>query len=336
MKIINHAIIGCGRVAKNHIMAARSNGMNVVCCCDFDVAKAKKIALDKNIPNYTDDYKVLIDDPRIDSVSICTDHQSHTFIASDFLDKKHMIIEKPLSSDLQSAIDFCGKAKRSSKKIMVISQHRYDDIMKLVKKMLEDKAMGNVTMINVELACSRDDNYYLNSYWRGKKEKEGGSTVINQAYHLVDLIVYLFGMPNEVKSYCDVLKFKNIIDTEDSCAALFRYNGCLCTFSTTNTATKVWATRVKITGTKGDIEFNIDFPPHVTNTNLEQNNYDSEILLINNRFKENLNNPINYYGLSHINQFENFAKAILYDDAIDVTVDEALKTLKLINLIYNS
>ena len=107
---INHAIIGCGRIAQNHYNAATENDMNVISCCDRQLEKAKAFAKKNNIPHYTDNYKDYINDENIDSVSVCTDHRSHTDIAKDFLNKKHIVIEKPLSSDLKVAKAFAKKA----------------------------------------------------------------------------------------------------------------------------------------------------------------------------------------------------------------------------------
>ena len=46
---INHAIIGCGRIAQNHYNAATENGMNIISCCDRKLAKAKAFAEKNNI-----------------------------------------------------------------------------------------------------------------------------------------------------------------------------------------------------------------------------------------------------------------------------------------------
>lgn len=333
---IGYAIIGCGRIAPNHLIAARENGFNVLWCCDLDLDKAIDFAIRNEIPYYTDKYESLIVNPMIDCVSICTDHRSHTDIAAHFISKKHMIIEKPLSSNLNLAIKFCHQIKSSTKATMVVAQHRYDDIVLFVKSLLHKKTLGRITMVNAELSCYRNKLYYTQSYWRGKKELEGGSTVINQAYHVVDLLVFLFGLPNEVKSYCENYVFADITNTEDSCVSLLKYDGFLCTFSSTNTATKSWATRIKIVGTKGEIEFNIDFPPKIISCNLNTEDYTETIRSLNSLYNNKLQQKVNYYGLSHIKQFENFKNSILEKEQTDVTPEVALSTLKLINMIYNN
>ncbi len=337
-KVVKHAIIGCGRIAQNHYNAAKKNGMEIVCCCDIDLLKAQEFACLNNIEKVVKDYKDILNDLEINSVSICTDHLSHTMIANDFLGVKHIIMEKPFSSRTDLAEEFAKETKKQNKIVSVISQHRFDDIVTFMKRFLLEKALGDICLINATLKCNRDDKYYLESYWRGTVEKEGGSTVINQAFHIVDTIVYLFDMPNKVNTYMKNVKFKDIIETEDTCAAIMEYPEFLVSFSSTNASISEWETNIEIIGTKGEISFNIDFPAQITKINVNKSirdRYKDEFNKINEIYNANKNYGVNYYGLSHIKQFENFKNAILGKEKIKVGVDEAIKTQKVLNLIYN-
>lgn len=336
--IINHAIIGCGRIAQNHYNAARANNINIICCCDRDLKKAKAFAEKNEIAKYIKDYKELIEDDNIDSVSICTDHISHTQIANDFLGKKHIIIEKPLSTNIKLANNFI-KENTENKVITVISQHRFDYPVNLVKKIIESGDLGKITLVNAKLKCFRTDDYYVDSYWRGTKEKEGGSTVINQAYHIVDTLVYLFGVPEDAKSFLGNFKYQEKIETEDTCVSILKYKDMLCTFSSTNTSILDWKTSIEIIGTKGEITFTIDFPEEVLEFNTDEKikeKYHKEIENVNLNFENNKELAVNYYGLSHNAQFADFKKAILGEKKIKVGLNEAIQTQKTIELIYNN
>lgn len=334
---INHAIIGCGRIAQNHFNAATENNINILVCCDLDIDKAKKFAKKNNIECFTDNYKEILNNLNIDSVSICTDHKSHTLIAKDFLNKKNILIEKPLANNLDMANEFYDLSSKSTKKISIVSQHRFDDVIDLIKKMVNDKVFGDITLVNAKLRCNRTVEYYKNSYWRGCKEKEGGSTVINQSFHIIDTLNYLFGIPNEVKTYRGNFNFKNIIDTEDTSVSIMNYGKFLCTFSSTNTSISEWITSIEIIGTKGEVTFNIDFPEEIIELNIDKKfkeKYKGDLKKIKANYNNNIKLSANYYGLSHIKQFADFKNAILNNEKVKVGVEQALETQKLLNMIY--
>ncbi len=335
-QIINHAIIGCGRIAQNHYNAATLNNINIVCCCDLDEKKAKEFAKKNGIERYITDYKKLIDNESIDSVSICTDHLSHTCIAKDFIDKKHIIIEKPLSTNIHLANELI-KTYKGEKVVTVISQHRFDYPVNLVKKIIESGDLGKITLVNAKLKCYRPNEYYTDSYWRGTLEKEGGSTVINQAYHIIDTLVYLLGEPKEVKTFLGNYKYNKKIETEDTAVSIFKYKDKLCTFSATNTSILDWKTSFEIIGTKGEIAFTIDFPEEILEFNVDdkiKQKYDKEIKQVNMNFDNNKDLAVNYYGLSHNKQFEDFKNAILNHTDIKVGLEQAIKTQNLLEMIY--
>lgn len=338
-KGINHAIIGCGRIAQNHYNAAIENKMNVVACCDLNLELAREFSKKNNIPFYTKDYYDILNNNEIDSVSICTDHKSHVEIAKDFLNKKNIIIEKPLSSNFELAQNFYNDCKTNNKVITVISQHRFDMVVNLVKEMVLDGAFGDITLVNAQLVCQRSDEYYSKSYWRGKKDLEGGSTIINQSFHIVDTINYLFGLPLNVKSYKKNLRFTDINDTEDTCVSIANYETFLCTISSTNTSTKEWETTIEIIGTKGNVKFNIDFPEEILELNVDEmylKKYAVKLKRIDENYKKNINSMVNYYGLSHLFQFKNFKESVLNESKIKVGVKQALETQKFIKMIYDN
>lgn len=334
MKKIRHAIIGCGRIAQNHINACNANGIEVVCCCDIDLEKAKCFAEKNGIPMVTSNYVDLIDDYSIDSVSVCTDHASHTEIANCFIGKKHIVIEKPISSKTQKAL---LHRDAQDKVITVISQHRFDYLVNFVKAITDNGDLGSITLVNAKLQCYRSPEYYIDSYWRGTVEKEGGSTVINQSYHIVDTLIYLFGKPHRIKSFKNAFKYKDIIETEDTCVAIFEYPFMLIAFSSTNTAIMDWSTNIEIIGTEGSIAFTIDFPEKITEFCVSETikeKYKEELSIVRDNYLQNINLASNYYGLSHNAQFKNFKDVITGNANLRVSVNDAMETLAVIEEIY--
>lgn len=337
-KQIQHAIIGCGRIAQNHFNAAVENNMQVHFCIDKDIRKAEDFASKNRISNFSANYMDLINSD-VDSVSICTDHFSHLKIAKDICEHKHLIIEKPFSFDYQDAVNFFRYKATSKNVITVVSQHRFDSVVLFVKKLLEDKVLGDIIVVNLNLKCHKDASYYIDSYWRGSLIFEGGSVVINQAYHLIDLLNFYFGLPLSVKSFVKNIKSKGVIETEDTCVSIMDYGGFLCNFYATSLSTTEWETQFEIVGTNGELSFSIDFPENLIYLRINDNKkckYKNEIERVYEHYNVNKNSNVNYYGKSHIEQFKNFKKAILGQESLKVSVKDALNTQKLVSLIYNN
>lgn len=98
---MRYALIGCGRIARNHIIAAKKNGLDIVAVCDISVQKAEKFLAENELlastPIYTD-YKMLCEEQRPQLAAIATESGSHAEIALYFIDAGvHLIIEKPIA-----------------------------------------------------------------------------------------------------------------------------------------------------------------------------------------------------------------------------------------------
>ena len=72
---MNYALIGCGRIAVNHIKAAVSNNFNIVAVCDVvenkmdELLSKYNLENDKSIKHYIN-YKEMIEKENVELVSI--------------------------------------------------------------------------------------------------------------------------------------------------------------------------------------------------------------------------------------------------------------------------
>lgn len=338
---MSHAIIGCGRVAPNHVYGVKSYGEKVEMCCDVDKKKCEEFAKEYDIPTITTDYHEILVNKDITSVSICTDHASHAKLAIDALTAgKHVIVEKPMALSVDDANSMLLASKKYQRILMVISQHRYDLIAKKIKELLDLKIFGTIGLVNGSLNCFKDLEYYQDSYWRGKIAKEGGSTLINQAIHTLDLMVWMIGEPINIRSIQNNIKFKNITETEDTIVSSFKFpNEALGTLSSTNTSIKFWESKIEIIGTNGSITFRTGFPFEVIDFCLADKKQESvlkaEFTSIEHKH-EDLPPTQDYYGISHKYQISNFLDTLKGVAKLEMEPSEALKTLKVVLEIYRS
>ena len=99
---MNCALVGCGRIAVNHIKAIINNGLNLVAVCDLIPENMnillKKSGYEKKVYRYIDYRQLLKIHPTLDFVSIATDSGVHAEIALFFINSGiNVIIEKPMA-----------------------------------------------------------------------------------------------------------------------------------------------------------------------------------------------------------------------------------------------
>ena len=83
---MNYALIGCGRIATNHIKAVKNNNLNLVAVCDTIpeqmqcLLEKHNLQNDSSIKRYTD-YKQMIEENQIELIGIATESGIHAEIS---------------------------------------------------------------------------------------------------------------------------------------------------------------------------------------------------------------------------------------------------------------
>ncbi|SFT31389.1 Gfo/Idh/MocA family protein [Streptomyces sp. ok210] len=335
MKPLVHAVIGCGRVAPNHVdgFSALPNA-ELRWACDRDLSRAESLAREYGLPRATSDVRDVLADPELDSVSIAVDHAQHYELAAAALKAgKHVLVEKPLALTVEEGTALTALAERTGRVLSVVSQHRYDPVVTSVRSWIANGHLGHLVSGTVSLQCGRDDDYYADSYWRGTFAGEGGSALVNQGYHALDVTRWLIGDLAVVGAAVGHTAPRGGMETEDTLAAVLRGpQGALMTYQVTVASSITWRTRIELVGTEGSVLFDLDHPGTL---HLAEG---SEALRAAAREVETQVEPapagIGYYGISHRQQIADFATAVR--DGRPMTADgtEGLRTLRLLQEMY--
>lgn len=149
---IRHAIIGTGSMGGNHVKRiSEAVGCELVSVCDLDPKrlneKVKGLPNEGSIKKYTD-YRKIIDDKSIDSVTIATPDHWHTPIAlSALMAGKHVYIEKPCSHNIRETNLLVKAAKEFNKCVQHGTQRRSEgDHIEGIKQ-LNNGVIGKVHTI---------------------------------------------------------------------------------------------------------------------------------------------------------------------------------------------
>lgn len=220
------AIIGLGMIGSVHTKVLRELFGEPYAVCDVIEEKFSEYP---NSLHYTD-YKAMLDEARPDVVHICTPHYLHAEMIIECLKRDiNVLCEKPLCISKAEINAVLEAEKKSSAKLGICMQNRYNAPNVYVKDYLSDKqiisATGNVVW-------HRGEKYYNSAAWRGKWATEGGGVLINQALHTLDLMQWINGMPEYVTASVSNLTLDGIIEVEDTAVALYSGNSEFSFFAT--------------------------------------------------------------------------------------------------------
>jgi predicted dehydrogenase len=223
--MLNVAIIGMGVISSLHIEAylgfpGRCRITHLVDGFPEKIEQ-KKQAYKLDAGGYGD-YRQIIDDPRIDLVSICTPPFVHAEMAAAFLKAgKNVIVEKPMAASLEECDAVIRAAKKSGRVFSPIAQNRFTDPFMKLKKTLDTGKAGRVVHAQVDSFWWRGHCYY-DLWWRGLWEKEGGGCTLNHAVHHIDLLGWMLGRPDKVSAMLSNTSHDNA-EVEDVSAAIMLY-----------------------------------------------------------------------------------------------------------------
>ena len=224
---IKNAIIGCGRIAKNHFSAieAHSENMELVAVCDGDPAVLAAHAGQCTVPAYGS-YEELLAQSDCDLVTICTPSGLHAKMVIDAARAgKHVMTEKPMATRWKDGLDMVRACDEAKRHLFVIKQNRRNATLQLLKRAVDEKRFGRIYMVHLNVFWSRPQAYYDSAKWRGTWEMDGGA-FMNQASHYVDLLEWLIGPIADVQAMTGTLA-RNI-EVEDTGVLNVRWrNGAL-------------------------------------------------------------------------------------------------------------
>ena len=189
-------IIGIGDWGKN--LVRDTSKISYVKKCS-GLGNTKNISwLKKNYPSiqYVSDQKEIFTDKEIDAVIIATPINTHyNLVKKALLLKKHVFVEKPLSSTLSKAEELIKIAKKNNLVLFVGQIFIFNEILKKV----------------IEIS-KRENIVYVNFVWN-KFGTFDEDIFLNLVSHDLSIILTLFGKPKKIKlvnafgfiSKCDIV-----------------------------------------------------------------------------------------------------------------------------------
>ena len=244
------ALLGCGRIANKRHAPLLSSGLvegaELVAVCDIVREKAQATGDQYEVPWYTDGDEMMRD-ANPDILTICTPSGMHFAHAMHFLNYgKPVIVEKPLALVYADAVSLVYNAQRLRVPLFTVLQNRFNVAVRHLHKAWNAGRFGNLINATVCVRWSRDEDYY--SDWHGTWAQAGG-VLANQAIHHIDLLTWLFGMPERCFAYATSTRSGEV---EDTLVGVIDYgNGATASLELTAAAHVDLEGSLTVNGTKG-------------------------------------------------------------------------------------
>ena len=334
---MKYALIGCGRIATNHVTAAVNNNLEIFAVCDIVPEKMEAILKkhglvdDKSIKRYTD-YKKMIEENELELVSIATESGKHASIALDVIDAGiNVIIEKPMAMNIADAEEIIKRADEKNVKVSACHQNRFNVAIQEVRKAIEGDRFGKLSHASINVRWNRNKGYYDQAPWRGTWEEDGGC-LMNQCIHGIDLLRWMMG--DEVVEVYGATRqqFHDYLEAEDVGVAVVKFkNGAVGTIEgTTNVYPQNLEETLYIFGENGTVKVGgkstntIDVWDFKDETAEDQKNKGLE------------EETSNVYGNGHTSLFADVIEAIKEDRTPYVDGVAGRNALEMVLAIYKS
>lgn len=334
---MKYALIGCGRIATNHIKAVLNNQLELVAVCDvvpehMESLLAKHgLEKDTSIKRYTD-YKKLLDENQIELAAIATESGLHAEIALCCIDHGvNVIIEKPMAMSIQDADEIIKRSTKMGVKVSACHQNRFNIAVQELRQALEAGRFGRLSHGSIHVRWNRNQDYYTQAPWRGTWEQDGGA-LMNQCIHGIDLLRWMLG--NEIEEVYGVTKqqFHDYLQAEDIGMAVVRFkNGAVATIEgTTNVYPQNLEETLYLFGENGTVKLG-----GKSVNNIDVWNFADE--KDTDRSKQGLQEQTsNVYGNGHISLYADVIDAIQNDRTPYVDAQAGKNALELVLAIYKS
>lgn len=330
---IKFAVVGCGHIGKRHAsMISNNSESELVALCDVLPRNELNLGDLDNVELFSCIEDLLNSDLDFDVVNICTPNGLHSEQAILALDKnKHIVVEKPIGLSKAKCEHVIYKALRNHKQVFAVMQNRYSPPSVWLKKIVEEKIIGDVFIVQVNCYWNRDARYYKSGGWKGTSDLDGG-TLFTQFSHFIDIMYWLCGDINNIQGKFNDFTHKDSTAFEDSGLVTFDFvdggMGCL------NYSTAIWdknlESSITIIGSKGSVKVGGQYMNEVEYCHID--GYEMPEL--------EPSNPPNDYGqykgsaANHHYIIENVVDSLKGRTTATTNALEGLKVVEIIERIY--
>lgn len=249
-------LVGAGDIARKRVapalQAAPGSRLMAVCAAHHDRALDLASTVGANV--VYDDFERALADPQIDAVYIATPVSLHVPQTIRALEKrKHVLVEKPLGLNAQSALLAAAKARESGVLAGCAYYRRCYPSYSYARDLLAAGGIGSPILFRASYGSWFNPREDDPKYWRVRPAQSGGGPLADMGSHMLDLLVGLAGLPRTV--FAKVTTQTHSYEVEDSSSYLLSFaNGAIAQGSF-HWNSRSWSHEMEIVGTEGRLKW---------------------------------------------------------------------------------
>lgn len=328
---IRIAVVGCGRIAKNHLASIEQypEDFELVSVCDNNELALEAAVSLTGVKGYSS-LAEMLESETLDAVSLCTPSGVHPEQTKDVAEAGvHVISEKPMATRWTDGVSMVKACDKAGVRLFVVKQNRRNTTLQLLKRAIEEGRFGRIFMVNLNVFWTRPQEYYDAAKWRGTWELDGGA-FMNQASHYVDLIDWLIGPVEKLQAMTGTLA--RDIEVEDTGVLNIKWrNGAMGSMNVTMlTYPKNYEGSITILGEKGTVKVGGVAVNEIQHWEFEDTQaYDKDVQQANYE-------TTSVYGFGHPLYYKNIIDVLRGDCEPETDGREGLKSLEVLIAAYLS
>jgi UDP-N-acetyl-2-amino-2-deoxyglucuronate dehydrogenase len=329
---IRFALVGCGRISRNHIGSIREHAADaeLVGVCDTE-PKALAAAVKETGAKGYDRIEALLADTNADVIVLTTPsgvHPGHAVKSAHA--GFHVLTEKPMATKWEEGLRMVRACDEAGVQLFVVKQNRRNATLQMLKHAVEQKRFGRIYMVTLNVFWQRPQHgYYDQAAWRGTWEMDGGA-FMNQASHYVDLLEWLIGPIESLHAYAGTLA--RDIEAEDTGVLSCKWrSGAMGSLNVTMlTYPKNLEGSITILGEKGTVRVGGVAVNEIQHWEFEDHRPEDETI------KAASYQTTSVYGFGHPLYYRNVIDVLRGNAVPEVDGREGLKSLEVLVAAYRS
>jgi myo-inositol 2-dehydrogenase/D-chiro-inositol 1-dehydrogenase len=256
---VNVGLVGAGRIGRLHAahLAYRVPQAELLAVSDIIPEAAQRCAAELGIPTATPDHRVIMEDPDIEAVVICSSTDTHSqMIEEAAAAGKHIFCEKPIDFDLARIDRALAAVDEAGVKLQIGFNRRFDPNFKRVRDLVAGGQVGELHILRI---TSRDPSPPPIEY-----VKVSGGIFLDMTIHDFDMARYLAGSEvDEIYAAGGVMVDPEIGragDIDTAVITLRFQNGVVGTIDNSRQAVYGYDQRVEVFGSGGCVTADNNYP----------------------------------------------------------------------------